>query len=34
MTLWNDASASKQKLHDLAEKYAAFQQQKKMKVEL
>jgi hypothetical protein len=34
MTLWNDASAAKQKLYDLAEEYAAFRQQKLMKIEL
>ncbi|NDL66406.1 winged helix DNA-binding domain-containing protein [Anaerotalea alkaliphila] len=34
MTLWDDASASKQKLQDLAEEYVAFRQQKLLKMEL
>jgi hypothetical protein len=34
MTLWNGASAAKQKLYDLAEEYAAFRQQRLSKVDL
>jgi hypothetical protein len=34
MTLWKDVSFAKQKLHDLAEEYAAFRQQKLLKMEL
>jgi len=34
LTLWRDASATRRKLSDLAQEYAAFQQQKLTKIDL
>lgn len=34
MTLWSDMSFAKQELYNLAEEYAAFRQQKLLKLEL